>query len=1397
MAQIIDLGKLRFNFAGDYSNSTTYESNDVVRYGGNVYVYSNLVRTSGNLPTDTNYWALMVEGVNFEGVWSSLQNYQIGDLVAHGGVIYLATADSIGQTPPNVSYWSVYTQGFQFEGVYDNSTQYQKNDIVTYGGQTYIANTDTTATLPTVTGTWNKLAAGLSHEGTYSNTTAYVPGDIVNYGSNVYRNILESTGTMPPANTNWSLLVSGSNYRAGWQGTSYYKIGDSVTLGGNLYKALADNHNAEPSLNGSLWQLQVPGINNRGDWATGQTYFPNEVIKHGGRTLLVNSSHVSNTYIINDINAGRLTSFSDGIRFRGEWTAGTNYLDNDVVIFTPNLYIANTDHTANSDFNVDRSNNGYWEQLVAGASGIVPGITAAVDEGKYLKASGANTTVWAHPGAVEKFFFVSNASTANNDIYHGQTADYAFASIKYACQYIASNTAAHTPATIYVKNGTYNEQLPITVPENVTIKGDSLRNTVIQPAAGNDDFGSVPNNKSTMFLLGSGTTIKDVLMKGMIGFVPGSSPDDITTATIGGVFLRLNPASTIIKSPYIDGCTASSTKGIGAIIDGSVNAGVGSMLFHAFTQIHDGGVGFWVKDNGLAEIVSCFTYYAHLGYTTSGGGKIRALNGNNSYGKYGAVSGGFDTTENIVTGKLHGDTLSYVSSTLSNTAGFTVGDTLTVGSTINLVANSMTVNLANTVVTTNTAHGLINGQAFYFDQLNETAWQNILGDFTNAHGRTWYARVYSNTEFGIASNYDATNLFNTLNLAGWGNVTLNISDATRSNPVIVTFTGAHGYSNGNVLQTVSGVVGMTELNGTSHFVQTVNATAVNVFTDSGLSSSLDGTGFGAYVSGGTAIRELVGTSMTGGTIKIPSPTTTIKNIQTNLTDGTHRLVVANTTYGKTGQSYKVNVGKNNANADVYFINGEKTKQLKFYNNRTYIFEQNDITNINKPLVLSSTSGSLTAVPNAFYYLDDVSVNATSYATNFNSATRRYHGITIAAGAAANTYYYLSANSLNVVGNTVTTANASSNVHEPFQRQYIPWNPFWVANTTITAQDGTTARLAGGNAGHRGQFGFALVLKELNEQPRAGGSIQFKTSVTYSPNTNQVLSGTAQETGEEARSFIISTVTGYSNTDGTATITLTQEKQPTSAGYNGQDVHVRYNYSQIRLTGHDFLSIGTGNTVTTNYPGEPTQAAAQGNEVVENLPGRVYYVSTDQDGNFRVGDYFRIDQATGRATLDASAFDLSGLTSLRLGSIGAQIGESINEFSSDATLSDASNIAVPTEAAVKTYVDGEISNLQTSLQSQITSVNTSLSSSITALESSTGFILLSNDFTNTSVQYNSNNQIIAANTNDIGYSNVIYNTAGYITSFTERNFSTNVYQNVVMTYNANNNITGVNATVITP
>ena len=138
--------------------------------------------------------------------------------------------------------------------------------------------------------------------------------------------------------------------------------------------------------------------------------------------------------------------------------------------------------------------------------------------------------------------------------------------------------------------------------------------------------------------------------------------------------------------------------------------------------------------------------------------------------------------------------------------------------------------------------------------------------------------------------------------------------------------------------------------------------------------------------------------------------------------------------------------------------------------------------------------------------------------------------------------------------------------------------------------------------------------------------------------------------------------------------------------DGQDFKTRYRYSQVRLTAHDFLDVGTGSKANTNWPGLPLSPNVPSYETTEVRPGRVYYVSTDQDGNFSVGKYFRVEQATGKATLDASAFDLQGLSTLRLGAIGAQLGATINEFSTDGTLSQNDDNKCPTQKAVKTYVD---------------------------------------------------------------------------------------------------------------
>ena len=147
---------------------------------------------------------------------------------------------------------------------------------------------------------------------------------------------------------------------------------------------------------------------------------------------------------------------------------------------------------------------------------------------------------------------------------------------------------------------------------------------------------------------------------------------------------------------------------------------------------------------------------------------------------------------------------------------------------------------------------------------------------------------------------------------------------------------------------------------------------------------------------------------------------------------------------------------------------------------------------------------------------------------------------------------------------------------------------------------------------------------------------------------------------------------------------------TTAPAHNTAISITELYSNLRLSSHDFLSIGTGGITTTNYPGTPSQAAQPANEVIEYGGGRVFYTSTDQDGNFRVGDLFRVEQATGIATLNADAFNLSGLNELQLGSVAlGGSGVSIREFSADPLLTANSDVIVPTQRAVRTFVENVI------------------------------------------------------------------------------------------------------------
>lgn len=907
------------DWKGDWQTNTYYKAKDVVKYGGIVYVanvgHTSNVSVNYGLEADYSKWVTYSATPNFVGSWTANTRYKVNDVVQYGADLYMVNTPHFSNGNSIINAWrnneansTIFVGGLQFEDTYSSGTVYQVGDIVRYGGYNFIAIDDTQGNLPTVTAYWSVLSTGFKHQGDFNSGTAYKPGDVVRYGAGIYvAKIDTSPSTLPTVTGSWDLLSQGQRWTGAYTANVTYVPGDLVKYGGYLYAANAVSINTLPT-NNTYFQLQTAGFEWKGNWSNVATYQLGEAVNYG------NSSYIS--------------------------IISTN--QNSIPSATPNAWglvsqgSQDTFTTTEGDISY-RSNSSGMTRLGIGTNGQVLSTDGVVPR-------------WEHNGLTGNVYYVTPEGT--DAIGYGGTKQRPFKSIKYASQYATEN------ATIHVAAGNYFEQLPITLKPGTALVGDNQRTVTINPKAGLADDGVNQCNTTTMFFMSDACIINKVTMRGMTGWTANvTNQENLASTTPAGVFVRLNPASPVAtKSPYVLECSAIGAGGIGAVVDGTVHgysAGSGnkSMIFHGFTIISSDGVGYWVKDGGRAEIVSCFTYFCKFGYATTGGGIIRSLNGNNSYGKYGAYSQGYDVVEVPLAGNVYGDIL-----TIS----------------------------------------------------------------------------YSGGDFAT----------------------------------------------------------------------------------------------GSYLTGQTS--------------------------------GANAIITSNQITGN----------------KLYY---KRTSNVRFLNNEP------------------------------------------------------------------------------VVGSLGGTANVTS-----------------TGNTL-------------------GQQGFIIVANGFASIPVAGSSIQFADDTQYA--------------------YVVQNVSGtYVNTSSIITVVLTQDKPTRTA--DGAAITIRRNYSQTRLTGHDFLNIGTGNVITTNYPGTPTIPPAQGNEVIEDFPGRVYYISTDQDGNFRVGDYFRIDQATGTATLNASAFNLAGLTSLRLGSIGAQLGETINEFSSDDTLSGNSNLAVPTEYAVRQYVDRKAntittasnSNLQNSIATLTVSVN---------------------------------------------------------------------------------------------
>ena len=144
--------------------------------------------------------------------------------------------------------------------------------------------------------------------------------------------------------------------------------------------------------------------------------------------------------------------------------------------------------------------------------------------------------------------------------------------------------------------------------------------------------------------------------------------------------------------------------------------------------------------------------------------------------------------------------------------------------------------------------------------------------------------------------------------------------------------------------------------------------------------------------------------------------------------------------------------------------------------------------------------------------------------------------------------------------------------------------------------------------------------------------QYETTPTIT--IDAPLSGT-QATASATMSPIYYTINS-STTPISGISTITLEENLINSVSAGTTAYF-YQVSRIVASSHTFEYVGSGNTIQQATP-RRGGVTVQANEVVTDNGGKVVYTSTDQAGNFRIGDGLQINQNNG--TISGRAFSRS-------------------------------------------------------------------------------------------------------------------------------------------------------------
>ena len=1188
------IAKIRYTWKGTWSGTTQYVRDDIVHYGGKSYVcfVTHTASTTflADLTATTPCWVLMFDGGVWRGAWSTATLYNPGDIVRYGGITYRAitshnsAATTVLGLEANQGAWTILAKTEDWKNTWTIATQYKVNDIVKYGAQVYRCVTAHTSTLiqedglETDLSKWELIIQQVEYKSNWGGSTRYKVGDVVKYGGTLWKCNFKHTSSLSAFTTAyWDIYLDGLQWESlPWAPSQSYQKGDIVGYGGYVYRALQTNSGQQPQATANAyWGLVTENYEFRGAWSATTVdpvgpleYKVGDVVRLGGYLYLA----ILNSTGIEPPNATYWKVLNQGNAWRGLWrltdpdpitiglTVPVAFKLGDLATQGSTTYeciLAHTSSTPRAPVTDFAGSGTYWKIYIEGTTtnvlanqGDIAWYDAGVKkrlpvgtDGQLLRAGTSGALTYKSWGVVPKVYYVAPTGTDNALLGYGVSLDKPFLTVKYACEHVTG------PATIFIKTGIYSEVLPITIPADVALVGDELRSTVIQPTSG--------YTASNMFYVRNGSGIRNMTLQGLSGTL-GSFNSFLTKRPTAGAFVSLDPtgiafteARITTKSPYIQNVTTIGTGCVGLKVDGSLHGGGNkSIVANDFTQVISDGIGVWITNRAKAELVSVFTYYCHIGYLAENGGKIRATNGNNSYGDYGAVSEGSNTDEVPITGTVN-----------NRSQQASVGSVFTNGSQI--IALEYTNAGQNYNTSTAYAFGGSGlGAAVSAATVTDGGIFEIrLRDPLNGDSAGGSGFIFSQS---YAQAGDTT-----------GTITIAAGDGnTRANylgmrVVVISGKGAGQYG----------------------YIQDYNATTKVAI----IYKETAGTqGWDHFLPGSTLFTL---------------DTTSQYNIEPRVviaapSSGTQAIARVTVSGGRIGGFRIINPG----------------------------------------------SGYSLVTPPAVTL--------------------------ISPGQSAATYTVR-------VGNGVLGQPTYSN--------------------SGTAYLTATATVSGVGYADSYQYGAYLYVSGISVVPTPGANILVVgVSTVYRLVTVSQISGS----GPYACRLQLNP-------------TLELKDAPDHAAA----VQIRSDYSQNRLTGHDWLEIGTGNFSTTNYPYEDTTTIRSGNLAVESGGGRCFYTATDQDGNYRVGNLFKVEQASGIATLNASFFDLNGLTQLTLGGIVlGGTSATITEISTDATLPLNSDSVIVTQRALKSYISSRIGgggaslNANTVVSGQIsfnqTTIGATVSSNIT-------------------------------------------------------------------------------------